>query len=315
MIRLGIRVYDAHTAFVDWLSAESRSQELAIRHSIPSSTAVLEAFFTDQGFCVLIDLRSWLECSVEGVSGLALGYLSDDEVRAFFYHGQPSCELRFPDGQKILLNKNQPANKETVIEHVLPEVNTDLGKGWLLNVPADISALLKRNKTFEALYIPFRLILMLGESFLSYKYIKKLQEGDVLLVSELKEQVQVDGFTLGNYIHEEGKLMFEQNNENINFENDGSTDFPECSSSMKPQITGLDRMPVKIEFILAELTMKLSELKNLSQGDVIHMMTQGKNSVMVRANSALIGKGELVWIDENLCVEIQTLYTEQNNGK
>jgi type III secretion protein Q len=73
----------------------------------------------------------------------------------------------------------------------------------------------------------------------------------------------------------------------------------------------LDKIPVHVTFDLGERRLTLAELKALQPGQVLDLGRPLTAPVNVRANGALVGRGELVEIDGALGVAIVELMERQ----
>src|SRR5690606_30964987 len=70
----------------------------------------------------------------------------------------------------------------------------------------------------------------------------------------------------------------------------------------------VDAVPVRLTFDLGERTMPLAELRQLQPGVVFDLQRPlADGPVMIRANGALIGAGELVEVDGRIGVRVRTL--------
>ncbi|HSV47684.1 MAG TPA: type III secretion system cytoplasmic ring protein SctQ [Ramlibacter sp.] len=77
-----------------------------------------------------------------------------------------------------------------------------------------------------------------------------------------------------------------------------------------PQADGasaLDAVPVRLQFDIGERSMTLGELKALQVGQSLELGRPLSQAVIIRANGALVGSGELVEIDGRLGVTITAL--------
>ena len=304
MTRLKLREYDPQASrLAQFVLLRERTGEQVI-HSVPAPGAVLMRFSDAKGFAVLVDLREWCDERHPMLARLATDQLSHDDIRNWFHYSQESCELMMPSGSVTLLKNSQP---ETLIpEMLLPEVNTSLGRGWLLSAAESMPS----QEGFNPAHLSFSLNLVLGESFLRQRHVRRLECGDVLIISQFVEEVRCEGHRLGSYQLEEDVFMFNDfADENL------EADESELTRSGDDSRQGLQNMPVRLEFVVHEKTVTLGELQQLSAGAVIGVPAHGKDSISIRANGALIGRGELIWIEDKLCVEVQSLFSGHPDGK
>ena len=330
MIRQKLRRYDPREGGLSKYKAWMASCGQAVTQSVPPPGAVLHRFSTLSGYSILIDLRVWFAQYHPECSQLALEYMSDKDLRNFFSYGDSYCEMSLPDGERLCFDSNAPETNTDVSYTLMPDITTSLGSGWLVAVAEDIKPVWAR---FEPKHLSFCLRLLLGESYLRLRYLKKLKPGDVLIISQFREEVLVGDYRLGKFHCQEEKFVFEEEMDDFEEEmndfeqemddfEEEMDDFEENSDSLiagephlAQQDAGLSKLPIKLSFIVHEKKVTLADLRQLSSGDVFSTGVHGRNSVTICANNILIGRGELVWIEESLCVEVQTLIDGAIDGK
>lgn len=69
-------------------------------------------------------------------------------------------------------------------------------------------------------------------------------------------------------------------------------------------LADLDRLPVRLEFVLQQSEVTLDELRELCRSNVLPLSADAERRVELRANGALLGRGELVQLDGRLGVEV-----------
>ena len=70
------------------------------------------------------------------------------------------------------------------------------------------------------------------------------------------------------------------------------------------ELSSLEELPVRLEFILFNRHFSLPELRKACAGEFFPLPTSAEKKVIVLANGVRIGKGELVMWDKQLGVEI-----------
>lgn len=306
MTRLRLREYDQQAArLAQFVLSHERAGATPV-HSVPPSGAVIMRFSDNSGFSVLVDLRAWCGERHPSLARLAADYLGAEEIRDWFHYGNEICELLKPTGAVVSLTNSEP-----VAVHPgspLPEVTTSLGRGWLVSAADERVT----EATFYPNQLSFRLSMVLGESALRQRYVNRIECGDVLVITRFVEEVRCADYRIGSYQLEEDVIMFE----------DYAEETPAEEGIMVPQgedgyprHQGLSNMPVRLEFVVHEKTVTLGELQQLSRGTVFGTPAHGKDSIMIRANGALIGRGELIWVEDKLCVEVQSLLSGLPDGK
>lgn len=285
------------------------------RCSLPPPSAVLEKFVSEDGIIVLVDLRGWCEIMLPDVSGLTLEYLQPERMRDFLHYSRPESVLRLPNGMNVPLTQHTPFQEGDLLPDMLPEVDTTLGQGWLMEFPQHRLELRAVDVGYSPVHLTFRLELCLGFSWLSSGRLALFRTGDVLLINALTEQILCSGMPLGKFSHDKEVFMTDSI---YNFEDEALTDYfgseIQTNNDNEP-VSGINRVPVRLDFIIHQQTLTLEELRALTPGSVLGTGSAGENSILIRANGALIARGELVWVNEQLSVEIQTLYNEASDGK
>ena len=315
MKALAIRRYDAQASALKLFFRYLEMLHQPVLMATPPPGAVL-ARATAQltGVELLVDLRAWFGKSLPEKSGLRADLISPDEIRDLFHYSGAALTLQLPGEAAEPLTISSLVATEDYRDQAMPMINTSCGPGWLTALNAHY-----RHHICQALpsllhgMIPFQLDFMLGSSVLSYRHVKKLQPGDVLLVNQLLEKVLTGNRTLAKYRQQEDYLMLED----IYEDDEEHEDYQPLHQhhDLQSHHIGINNIPVQLTFIINQMTLTLDELSVLHIGDVIAAGTGGENSITICANGALLAKGELVMADERLGVEIQTLCYEAQYGK
>jgi len=69
----------------------------------------------------------------------------------------------------------------------------------------------------------------------------------------------------------------------------------------------IEAVPVPVRAVLDRKTMKLGELMNLNEGDVVAMPRPAGENVSIYAGGALIGWGEVVLIEGAMAIRVAEL--------
>jgi type III secretion protein Q len=170
-------------------------------------------------------------------------------------------------------------------------------------------------------HIPATLQFLLGASQLSRGCLSRVGPGDVLLVTEHALRMRCNALMLGWYsITEEGITVDELLNEPYE-------EAAEATLQASPEQAGEDviqdeqaaragiaRIPVRLEFVLQQNKLTMGELGQLYSGQVIDLAPEAEKQVLVLANGAVLGRGELVQMDDRLGVEIIDLYGSHDDA-
>ncbi|WP_350262609.1 FliM/FliN family flagellar motor switch protein (plasmid) [Pantoea sp. BJ2] len=280
-------------------------------HSAIPPGAVAEVFSDANGLSVIVDLRSWMQKEWLTASGLSSEKLSAGDIRDCFHYSDSVCVVNIDEQSTVKLQDHHPADESVFLRDNLPQIATSLGTGWILALPdTRISA----DDNIESLFpdLTFNLRLVLGESKLKLKHIKTLNVEDVLLISTLREDIVCDEKIIGKYFSEGDEFMTSSLYEDMN-EFDDLTDITKVSEPYNQR--GIDNLKVNLEFIVHQKQVSLKELLKLAPGEALGIGTGGLKSVSIHANGALLGKGELVWLEGQMGVEIQELYSGVSDGE
>lgn len=166
--------------------------------------------------------------------------------------------------------------------------------------------------------IPASLQFLLGASQLSRGCLSRVAPGDVLLVTEHALRMRCNALVLGWYsITEEGITVDELLNEPYEEAAEAALqaspeqageDAIEDEQAARAGFAGIARIPVRLEFVLQQNKLTMGELSQMYSGQVIALAPEAEKQVLVLANGAVLGRGELVQMDDRLGVEIIDLY-------
>ncbi|HEY4319528.1 MAG TPA: type III secretion system cytoplasmic ring protein SctQ [Herbaspirillum sp.] len=163
--------------------------------------------------------------------------------------------------------------------------------------------------------IPATLQFLLGASRISRGRLSKIEPGDVLLVTDHALRMRCNGLVLGWYsITEKGIIVDQQLNQ-------AYEDSPEAATQAAPEEarsgvaqSGVARIPVRLEFVLQQNRVTMGELGLLHGGQVIDLAPDAEKQVLVLANGAVLGRGELVQLEDRLGVEMIDIYGESDHA-
>ncbi|WP_255592757.1 type III secretion system cytoplasmic ring protein SctQ [Bordetella sp. BOR01] len=169
----------------------------------------------------------------------------------------------------------------------------------------------KPDNSIDVDALPVALRATVGAVQLPAAQLRSLQPQDVVLFDEYYVGPQGDlWLTLpqgqglrvraeqSTYIVTQGWTSIMTQTTNAEPADDGTTDEP----------LDLDAVPVRLTFDLGERSLSLAQLKRLQPGETFDLQRPlADGPVMIRANGALVGTGELVEVDGRIGVTIATL--------
>jgi type III secretion protein Q len=178
--------------------------------------------------------------------------------------------------------------------------------------------------------IPATLQFLLGASRLSSGCLSRVGPGDVLLVTDHALRMRCNDQVLGWYsITDKGitvddllKQPYEDIAEaslqaepeeagigsGIGNSANASANAGNAAQTTQTARAGVARIPVRLEFVLQQNRMTVGQLGQLHRGQVVALDTDAEKSILVLANGALLGRGELVQLEDRLGVEMIELY-------
>ncbi|WP_433739474.1 FliM/FliN family flagellar motor switch protein [Pseudomonas putida] len=176
----------------------------------------------------------------------------------------------------------------------LPWLDTAQGRVWLTRLPAHRTAHAATVDDSWLGDLPLRLELVLGISHLGRGRRIRLNEGDVLRITQRTQQCWLARRCLGVFtITEEGLHM-----QSTVADADGQdTSVPDLSS-----------VPVRLEFVLATHEISLATLSQIIDGQLIPLAQEAAHRIEIRANGKPVARGELVQLDDQLGVELLEVY-------
>lgn len=232
--------------------------------------------------------RIWLEKMAPELAALASASgVEEQAVRLIAASEQP---LRWPMPELAYqgLSLGRLVDGSELPAQALLRVSTELGPVWLSKVPAPTHPVLDSAR-LESLPLPLRF--ELGRSRISLSLLRSVCLGDMLLVQQAAPRVSCHGRVLGRYQRSDEGIVMEWQTEE---------DRPEDG----PAVADVRQLPVRLEFVLQQSMVTLAELQQLCQGRLLPVQTGAEQRVEVRANGALLGRGELVQLDGHLGVEM-----------
>ncbi|MFC4297789.1 type III secretion system cytoplasmic ring protein SctQ [Castellaniella hirudinis] len=157
--------------------------------------------------------------------------------------------------------------------------------------------------------LPVRLRAEIGRAVLSVDELHALDAGDVILLTEYLVDT-TGGLWLGipqgqglRVRAEQASYLVTQGWTSLMAQTDSPV---EDTSSAEP--LNLDAIPVRLSFDLGDRALPLAELRQLQPGAVFDLQRPlADGPVMIRANGALVGTGELVEVDGRIGVRVGTL--------
>ncbi|WP_085621871.1 MULTISPECIES: FliM/FliN family flagellar motor switch protein [unclassified Pseudomonas] len=172
---------------------------------------------------------------------------------------------------------------------VLPCISTPQGDLWVMEGPSQRKA---PSRLLQAWLqaLPLALRIVLGNSELARLPSRQLARGDVLVIAEQTRQLFMADVCIGRFTFVKEGLHMELT-------------IPDNPLPSKPCV--LPELPVKLEFVLGELTLSMAALNELIECQVLPLEATAASNVEVRVGGMCIAVGELVRLGDRLGVELR----------
>ncbi|WP_175743438.1 YscQ/HrcQ family type III secretion apparatus protein [Burkholderia ambifaria] len=230
--------------------------------------------------------RDWLAHAVPQLAELAVSSGVDALVAQWLHAVEHPLELPMPELAYQRLRLGEPVAADALPQRPLLRVMAPGGPLWLERL-SEVEA--AAAPPLSGLSWPLRFVV--GDSRVRLALLDRVGRGDVLLIHELAREVRCHDKTLGFYrIDGEDITMEWQEQQDMEDETEA--------------VHEMGQLPVRLEFVLHRDRLTLGELQDMCRGHLLRLPVDAERQVEVRANSALIGRGELVQLDGQLGVEV-----------
>ena len=163
--------------------------------------------------------------------------------------------------------------------------------------------------------LPVTLVARRGRASLTRRDLRSLEHGDVVVLADAYDHVRVqprgDSSTTWECTEEEGALRIARCIERPKTEvGQGAkqvTETPTGDSPTEVQRATLGDVPIEVSVELARFTLPLAELSSLRPGEILTSGVALTDRVALRAGDKVIAMGELIEVDGEVGVRINTL--------
>lgn len=181
---------------------------------------------------------------------------------------------------------------ESLQRAFLPCIATAQGDLWVMGLPTH-HKMTPRPLQQWLQAVPQVLRIVLGTSHSGQLQSRRLASGDVLFIAEQTRQLFMADRCIGHFTFTEGGLHMQLTP-------------PDSASLNSPDV--LPQLPVKLEFVLSEMTLSVAQLNEVIERQVLPLEPATANHIEVRAGGKTIAVGELVQLDDRLGVELREVY-------
>lgn len=142
----------------------------------------------------------------------------------------------------------------------------------------------------------------LGYTEVRFHTLNCIECGDVLFINTINEQIYCFNHSLFPYQWSHDSIMKEEIEE------------MESETDVEP-LYDVSKLPVKVEFVIYHCILKLDEIQKLYKNKIYPFPKGVEDDVEIRVNSSIIGRGQLLQIDERIGIEIKTWLLENQDDK
>ncbi|WP_413735591.1 type III secretion system cytoplasmic ring protein SctQ [Sodalis sp. RH21] len=283
-----------------------RAHGIAVGLDAPAGGQGQMAISADNGaWRAIIHARTWLAYHAPELAAMAGHACDDGKIMALFnavaqpltfeHYALPYRSLR---AEAMVAAPSGPASP-------LPRLSARECPLWVTalddcGVPPPALAPLRLG------HIPLAVKWVIGTSRLPAGLAARLAVGDVMLITRADRQVICQGKIIGQFFQNEEMIMMDEHYEEY--------DLPEEDEPGNPGPAGmsdaLSPVPLKLEFILQRRYLAIGEIQQLFAGKVLEMDPASEKKIEIRANGALLARGELVQLEDRLGVEVMELYQD-----
>ncbi|MBN3002374.1 YscQ/HrcQ family type III secretion apparatus protein [Chromobacterium alkanivorans] len=231
--------------------------------------------------------RAWLESAAPELARLALSAGVESQAAQWLAAAERPLTPPMPELAYQRLSLGEAGPGDALPRQPLLRVMCAEGPLWLERAPEFEAG----DAPDPAPLLSWPLRFVVGDSRVSLGLLRGVARGDVLLIREPKAAVRCHDRALGTYqTYEEGIVM--------------EWDESQQEAEQEAPARDMGQLPVELEFVLHRGRMTLAELQDLCRGRLLNLPADVERRVEVRANGALLGRGELVQLAGHLGVEV-----------
>ncbi|MGG7669861.1 FliM/FliN family flagellar motor switch protein [Yersinia sp. J1] len=292
-------------------------QGIDVSFTIPPQNVCLVSFATDAGWEGLLDLRNWFMQMMPEQAGLATSAFTNEQIKNLFIGCSQPINMALPEFSYQSMQDIEMVEDNKLFNTPLYAIDTDRGRVWLTKFVHESVNIPAKNQRTDLSHLPLPICFEIGSSKGSLRLLNKLICGDVLLITDVRQQVTIHGKHIRYYQRNGDEIMLEEAMSDMPVENksqdnqsDGSHD-QEISMGLSPR----SQMPVRLTFTLQQTQVTVEELELLYKGHIFTCDPDAEKKIIISGNGLALARGELVWIEDRLGVEITEIYHEAGNGK
>ncbi len=280
-----------------------KNQGIVVQQGIRPGDVLLH-FISDTGWEGIIDLQAWFASVMPRSAKMSSSCWSEQQLEELFINSSRPLE-GLPEELEYyqLASKGILARKN--ITDSMYSCQLQHGRVWFCGVPDNLAPPGYSAGGIDVGNLPVDIQFEVGHSFISISLLKRIHAGDVLLVNHTKNLIFLAGDVLGLFSRNEDGFMFDVEDDYTDIDFDGAeNDIKNESQKLMPRA----KISVKLGFVLQQSRISIDELESLYQGMVLPCDPEAEKNITITANGIAIARGEVVWIEDRLGVEIKELY-------
>lgn len=145
----------------------------------------------------------------------------------------------------------------------------------------------------------------LGKTIITFRSLSSLEPGDVILIKKPEFKVFFgDNFWSSYSFADEGVFMSDMLYE---IDNNEESESIELSEQVGEKFINRDKISIEISFLLDKKKISLLDFTAMTKGSILPLNTGCENKIKIYINDSLWGYGALIYIEENLAVEVSQI--------
>lgn len=231
------------------------------------------------------------------------------ETYLYTLFSQKCSQILFPFSKEPmpLIIDNICLGKQEKLSY--PVINTEIGDIFICSFDKYYEwTLSSKNKISAIAQYQF------GKSTMSFSLLKTLSLGDIVLIDSVDFSLIIGEKKWMRYQWQEGEnaVILDEELFANETEREESVEDTEITLQKNIELKAIQSIPVTLSFLLANKTMLLEQIEELSPGQQITLPDNALRHITLIANGVAIAQGELIKVGERLAVEIQRAYLKQD---
>ncbi|MFU9137573.1 FliM/FliN family flagellar motor switch protein [Erwinia tasmaniensis] len=283
-----------------------------VQQNIPPGEGLFQ-FISDTGWEGLIDLQSWFASVMPQSAKMASRCWSVNQLEALFVNSERPLE-GLPAELEYQRMESKGDIDSTQRVNSMYSLLTPQGRVWISKMPG-VTPIINEHERISLDQVPVDIQFEIGHSAISVALLSQLQQGDLLLINVRKNLIINNQAVIGSFDYVEEGFMFQEDDEEMlsgAYEENASED--ESVRSESEKLLPCDKISIRLGFVLQQKRLSISQLGSLYEGEVLPCQIEAEKNVTITANGTAIARGELVWIEDRMGVEVKELYQEASDG-